>query len=287
VVGFALVACFLATAAIWPDRPALARAVNGLATVAALSSWALWSVFAEMTAADRELLFPRRRPKVEPRTCPLTGDDRIARLERTLAALESGGVIEPGEAALDALVARAGEDEEGFEDGDTDIYALAHVLRGYFAAEKRTPRNVRFFDADAVIDRPYVRAMVQGFAKLAGRGSVSNIEATCAGAADPLDPPASPNAQVAFKLDGRACVARFISCGKGLPIGLGKELADIFLGREDPRRFVSEYFDSFLVVSLLTEDQRARLTAGLAGDAWRKRAGSAADDWTFFDAVRD
>ena len=70
-----------------------------------------------------------------------------------------------------------------------------------------------------------------------------------------------PNAVAEFNLGAEHHAVPFVLYSKLLPGGLIEALAKILIRADDPRRFVSDYFDSFFSVSYLTPAQTSMVNS--------------------------
>jgi hypothetical protein len=200
------------------------------------------------------------RPPPPPKRYPLA-EEQKAELAKTLDALQTEGVLHPGEVALDDAIDVA--EREDIPGGD--FYDAAHVL-----AFMEPFANLAFFaDQVEVVPQDFV-SMVGEVARLAGRDDLVDIEVRGAdgefidfarrGEFGP------DNAVVTFSLGGGRHEIPFLAFSKNLPIGLLERLADIVIAAEDPRRFYAAHNDQYEILTRLTESQAQRLNAALADD---------------------
>lgn len=209
------------------------------------------------------LLMRRRRPPpFTPTRYPLSETLR-AELRKLIETLQSAGMLQPAEVAIDEVIERA----ETFDEwSQVDLYMAMHVLHVLESERGRPFTNIAFFPADVETDESDVVKIVRELVRLCGRSqelSAVRVRSINGGALVPTAagslPP--PNAVAEFELGGERHAVPFVLYPKNLPEGLIEGLAKVLVADDDPRRFVWDFFDSFFTVSYLTPAQTSTVNS--------------------------
>jgi hypothetical protein len=202
-------------------------------------------------------LLPRRRPQpFTPTRYPLS-DTLRAELRKLIETLQSAGMLQPAEVAIDEVIDRA----ETFDEwSEVDLYMAMNVLHALHRERGRPFANIAFFLADEETEESDVVKIVHEIARLCGRPQeLSAVRVRWIAEREIVPIPGGslrlPNAVAEFELGGEHHAVPFVLYRKNLPDGLIQGLAKILVSADDPRRFVWDFFDSFFSVSYLTQAQ--------------------------------
>jgi hypothetical protein len=206
----------------------------------------------------------RRKRDQPPTRYPLAEPLRVKASEM-LDALLTTGVLQPGEVPLEALIDGL-EREDEFQ--DLDIYDVARVLGGLAATRGQPFANLAFFTHHGEVFEADIVTMVREFARLSGQSErlgAIRVKGIDGGKILPAGggefPPA--NAVVEFELGTQRCVVPFVMYNKNIPGRLMQGLAKVFARADDPRRFVSAYYDGDFGVSYLSPEKTAAVNSAL------------------------
>lgn len=247
------------------DSPAGHVAARGVEATRAGSADASRPAATPATAIDLD--------EVDPETLPLLDSPLAEPLERRLAgmldALEAAGVLEAGEAPLDAAVAAAsasaGTAAAGRPFGLDELLAVLERLQ---VARGTAYARLALFPTRGEVSEQQIIQFVEDVARLAGRlpglGAVE-LRGIGGGAVSAAPPGhAGPaNAVVRFALDGRWHAVPFVMLA-AFPLNLIEGLADRLAPDGGRRVFVEAWTEGLVAIACIDRDRLADLDAALA-----------------------
>jgi len=193
---------------------------------------------------------------------PLPDVQKI-QLQTAFATLRATGVLNAGDVMFEELVDCA-ETLDDYSERDCSEALIVFNVLGALHWSGRRFHNLAVVADQVEVDEANVLTIVREFARLARQADqlhalnftgIDGNEIVLARRGE-LPP---DNAVVEFQLGPRQCTVPFVMYGKNIPIGLMETLPEILLPADEPRRFFSAYFDTFLVVTCLSADQVATL----------------------------
>lgn len=193
---------------------------------------------------------------------PLPEAQKI-QLQTAFATLLATGVLRADDVTFEELLACAEAEDDYSESDCSEAHVIFAALRS-LQSEQRRFHNLAFVADQVEVVTEDVLMIVREFARLAEQADhlhALNLIGIDGGeillARRGELPPA--NAVVEFQLGPRQCAVPFVMYGKNSPIGLMETLPETLLAADEPRRFFSAYFDTFLAVTYLSADQVATL----------------------------
>lgn len=193
---------------------------------------------------------------------PLPNTQKI-QLQTAFATLIATGVLRSGDVTFEELVDCA-ETLDDYSQWDCSEALMVFNVLSALHWQGRRFHNLAFVADQVEVDEQSVLAIVREFARLSAQADqlhalnltgIDGGEVVLARRGE-LPP---DNARVEFQLGPRQCTVPFVMYGKNIPIGLMETLPEMLLPADEPRRFFSAYFDTFLVVTCLSADQVATL----------------------------
>ena len=214
---------------------------------------------AQQSTGDSGALPPQEWPATE----PVQPD-----LADMLHALETAGILDPGEVPLEVALEAA---ERAGESEDFGLGELLAVLGAVEVERSASFEHLALYPARGEVTRRQIIGFVEDAARLAGRlDDLGAVELECVvgtSASTALQVQGiegQANAVVRFALDIRWYSVPFVMLEEGFPLELIEGLAGVLAPEGGDRVFVEACSDGFVAISCIDSDRLADLDAVLA-----------------------